>query len=152
MRTLPKYVLLSCAAVGVAWAAVSVEVRGRTPYGHFLKAGGDAWVDNAQASWRSAKAAAADQWDALQEGESEAAQAPAPKKPRAPAPARRRDTPKPQPTVQEESGAKRRVALLQAADKKVAPKKEAPRKRRTHVDSPASKADRAALDRLVAGR
>lgn len=153
MSPLPKYVLFSCAAVGLAWTSVSVEVKGRTPYGHFLSAGGDTWVDGARSSWASAWRSARTRWDDLVDDSGQ----PAARDERAPTRRKARPaqkaTPAPRPTVQEESGAKRRVALLEAAEKQMKAKTEkAQAGRQTHLDQPATKADRAALDRIVAGQ
>lgn len=151
MSSLAKYVLFSGAAVGLAWAAVSVDVRGRTPYGHFLKAGGDAWVKSAQASWSGAWNQAGSRWDEfVDKGE------PSPKRATKPKVApKRRATPEttdPAPKVQESSGAKKRVALLKAAHDQVEPSASGSNKKRTQLDDPTNRQDRAALDRLVAGR
>lgn len=151
MRTLAKYVLLMSAAVGVAWASVSVEIDGRTPYGHFRAAGGGAWMEAVRSGWLSARESAVAQWDAWR-----APGAPETATPKAPAPKRARPAPRKDtapPKVQESKGARRRVAILQkAAEAAEAPE---PRRRaptRTRVDAPMSKGDRAALDRVVSGR
>lgn len=151
MRTLAKYVVFSGAAISLAWASVTVDVQGRTPYGHFLAAGGDAWVRDARHAVDGTWADAQDrwrQWRTDDEGE-DAATA----KPRRKRPTRRRSTTPERPaTVQESAGAKRRVALLKAAGKQTQPKATSSKKGRTRVDAPMTKQDRAALDRLVAGR
>ncbi len=151
MRTLAKYVLFSGAAVGFTWAAISVDLQGRTLYGHFIKAGGDTWVKGAQASWNSAKGEAESRWDEyLRPGAPE--KPAAKKKSRAKAKRRRAPKPRPNPIVQEASGAKKRVALLRAAQRQVHDNTKPGTKKKTKLDSPATGNDRAALDRLVAGR
>jgi hypothetical protein len=151
MRTLAKYVLFSGAAVGFTWAAVSVDLQGRTLYGHFIKAGGDTWVKGAQASWNSAKGEAESRWDQyLRPGEAPEPAAKA--KSRAKAKRKRTPRPTPKPAVQENKGAKKRVALLRAAQRQVQKETPPSKKKKTKLDSPTNGNDRAALDRLVAGR
>lgn len=150
MHPLAKYVLFSSAAVGLAWAAVTVDVGGRTPYGHVLAAGGDTWLASAQSAWRSAWSGVGRSFDGLTgDDDGKAAKAPA-RNNRRPAPAK----PAPAaPTVQEDSGARQRVALLRDAQKKAAaPAGRAQPAEKTKLDAPMTKSDRAALDRLVAGR
>lgn len=152
MSGLAKYVLYSGIGIGLAWTTVSVEIQGRTPYGHFLEAGGAAWVDGAHSSWDGAMNKAGSRWDAFMQAD----KAPDKADKRRARPTKKSKTPTPSkkapPAVQEASGAKKRVALLKAAQRKVEPKASRRAKTRTTLDDPTNKNDRAALDRLVAGR
>ncbi|MCA9552551.1 MAG: hypothetical protein KC933_21135 [Myxococcales bacterium] len=150
MHPLAKYVLFSSAAVGLAWAAVTVDVGGRTPYGHVLAMGGDTWVRGVQSAWNTAWADVGKRLNGITGGDDDEKEAKAPaRNNRRPAPAR----PSPAaPAVQEGSGARQRVALLRDAQKKAAPEKKTAPAAKTKVDAPMTKSDRAALDRLVAGR
>jgi len=107
-------------------------------------------VSGVQSAWRTAWADVGKRLGGVtgSDGDTKEAKAPA-RNNRRPAPVR----PSPAaPAVQEESGARQRVALLRDAQKKAAPAKKSAPAAKTKVDAPMTRSDRAALDRLVAGR
>lgn len=161
MVRLFRYLLVLGGLVALAWASVTVDLGGRTLYGHLSGGaarpaleGASGWLSGL---WEGARA----RWVAWRAPAPAATPKPAPAakgtpkaKVAAPAPKPTPAGPAPSPVeVQSDPGAKKRVALLksaaQATEPAAAPARTAPR---TRVDEKISGRDKAALDALLTRR
>lgn len=141
MRTLGRYLIVCGAILGLTWAAVSVELGGRTVYGHLRSGGVKSLFGGISRSIGSGWTSMKTRWSSWRSGDS--------------APTRKHpfdgvDAPK------AKSQNQRQVALLRDAEKKATPKKTAPNKtapkKKTRVDERLSRQQKSKLDEIVAAR
>jgi hypothetical protein len=146
VRTVLRYLLISCVVVGLAWAGFAVKIGDRSLFGHLRAMGGGADVGDAWTRLRSDLEARLAELRREGDERKKSKPTPAPAKVSKPAP------PKTALSREERKANERQVSKLRdaaslAEKKAAAAKKTPPPPVRTRIDE--RPPDRAALDRIL---